>query len=98
MSVEGVALVRIEPKDHPDFVEKLRKFRNGTDKDGHGWDTTVTIGAMRPVYRVYTEYPKDRKRIKYNVIINVTASTEEDLIKTFRTMEGLGCHIDGFGG
>jgi len=98
MSVDGVALVHIEPHLHRDFVEKLRMFRNGTSKGDHGWPPTVTIGVMRPVWRVYTEYPDDPTRIAYNVIINVTASTEYELRSVFVAMERLGCHIDGFGG
>lgn len=98
MSVDGVALVYIEPHLHRDFVEKLRMFRNGASEGGHGWKPTVTIGVMRPVWRVYTEYPDDPKRMAYNVIISVTASTELELHQTFKAMEDLGCHIDGFGG
>ncbi len=91
--VEGVALVHIEPDQHrtlEEFYRKLRSYRNG----GSGWRSpTITVGVMRPVWRLFGSRGQE-----YNLIVNVTATNEAELYEIFRTLEALGCHVDGYGG
>lgn len=96
--VEGVALVHIEHDRHSlaEFYQKLRIYRNGgpgPQKEAQRWNSpTITVGVMRPVWRLFGSGGQE-----YNVIINVTAANEGELLEIFKRMEDLGCHVDGYG-
>ena len=89
--MEGTALVHVDKQNHPDFHGKLRLFANTP-----GLPPGATIARIRPVWRLHP--PTPRGYDDFNVFIEVTAQSQNDLRLVFALLEAQGCHIDGYGG
>ena len=83
----GFALVIVEPRH--DFRKKLNEFRTTS-----GLPQGAAIELIRPIWRIFTKTPA---HTEFQALIEVTAQSEGDLIKTFGALHERGCHVEAYG-